>query len=151
MKIKSLAVTKYFFEPLVSYYHSDDNRWFDGKHFYYQDTQVAYRFYAKYPVLFLSLENYPEFPEMKFIIQELKERSPLRVIPVPFLPNDNFSGREGEFSLEMLRRFVQRLRAIQLEQRADFSKIREREFLRIKKYFREFLAATELQELFQFR
>ena len=24
MKIKSLAVTKYFFEPLVSYYHSDD-------------------------------------------------------------------------------------------------------------------------------
>lgn len=151
MKIKSLAVTKYFFEPLVSYYHSNDNMWFDGNNFYCRDTQVAYRFYAKYPVLFLPLEIPGNVPSMKFVIQELKERSPLRVIPVQFLPNDNFSGREGEFSLEMLRRFVRRLRAIQLEQRANFSKIREKEFLRIKKYFREFLAATELQELFQFR
>lgn len=144
-KIESLSVTKYF-DPQVSYYHSG-NMCFDGNHFYYQDTEVAYLFHARFPVLFLPLEIPDNVTEIRFIIQELKERSPYPVITVPFLLNDNFFGREGEISMKLFCRFVQILRTIQLEQRADFSKIREKDFRRIQKCFHEFLEVTKLKKI----
>lgn len=140
-RIKNPVVTKYLFNPEVSYYHSN-GLWFDGRHFYCNDMQIAYRSFS---AILLPMEAPDSCFEASFIIQELQERSPYPVLLVPFKPEDNFSGREDEIFPELFCRFAHRLRTIQLEQHDP---IRKKEFQVIKGHFRKFLKATGYLSLF---
>lgn len=134
-RIKNLVVTKYLFNPEVSYYHSNDV-WFDNRHFYCNTMQLAF---LSFSALLLSMEAPDNCFEARFIIQELRERSPYPVLLVPFKPEDNFSGREDEIFPELFRRFVHRLRELQREQH---DQIRKKEFRTIKEHFQKFLKVT---------
>lgn len=79
-KIKNLVVTTYLFNPEVSYYHSN-GVWFDNRHFYCNNMQIAYRSFS---TLLLPMEAPDSCFEASFIIQELRERSPYHILLVPF-------------------------------------------------------------------